>query len=122
MPYRPVPQSDRALGRDYRPGIAAFCLFLGRTSYSIYMVHFFIAFAFANVLKVVAKLLHAPAVVPGTDLATIKGSPFIMDGVTVLYLVTIVTVARFAYRLVERPGMELGARLASRVRRVPVAA
>ncbi|MBB3358162.1 MULTISPECIES: acyltransferase [unclassified Novosphingobium] len=94
-----------------------FCLFLGRTSYSIYMVHFFIAFVVANVLKVVAKLLHSPAVVPGTELATIKQSPFIMDGVTVLYLVVIVTVARYAYRLVERPGMELGARLASRVRR-----
>lgn len=92
------------------------CLFLGKISYSIYMVHFFIAFVLTNVIKVACKLLHVPATLPGTDLAILGRPGWTMDAVTLLYLAMVVAVATFTYSWVEKPGMEFGKRLAKRSR------
>jgi peptidoglycan/LPS O-acetylase OafA/YrhL len=92
------------------------CLFLGRISYSIYMVHFFVAFLLTNFIKVVCKLLHVPATMPGTDLAIIGRSGWIMDAVTIVYLMIVIAIASFTYSWIEKPGMELGKRLAKKVR------
>jgi peptidoglycan/LPS O-acetylase OafA/YrhL len=84
---------------------APFALRLGLTSYSIYMVHFFIAFAVTNVIKVGGRIAHETWVLPGTDLALIGNSRFLMDAITIAYLVVVVLVAHLTYRYIEKPGV-----------------
>jgi peptidoglycan/LPS O-acetylase OafA/YrhL len=93
-----------------------FLLALGRQSFSIYMVHFFLAFMLTNAIKVAAKILHLPSTVPGTDLVTIAGSPWVMDAITIGYLAAIVGISKFTYDMIEKPGMEFGRKLAIRSR------
>jgi peptidoglycan/LPS O-acetylase OafA/YrhL len=87
---------------------------LGDYSYSIYMVHFFGAFLTNNVLRAAGKVLHKPTTLPGTDLALVSNA-WVMDGVTVLYLVTVVLVASQTYRFIEMPGMQWFGRWAKAV-------
>ncbi|NKJ43261.1 acyltransferase [Novosphingobium sp. SG720] len=77
---------------------------LGDLSYSIYMVHFFGAFITNNVLRAAGKVLHMPTTLPGTDLALV-GNAWVMDAITVVYLMAVVLVASQTYRFVEMPGM-----------------
>lgn len=93
-----------------------FLLMLGRQSFSIYMVHFFLAFMLTNAIKVATKILHVPSTVPGTDLVTIAGSPWMMDAITIAYLATVIGISKFTYERIEKPGMEWGRKLAIRSR------
>ncbi|WP_232090266.1 acyltransferase family protein [Sphingomonas sp. HMP9] len=97
---------------------APFALRLGLTSYSIYMVHFFIAFAVTNVIKVGGRIGHQAWVLPGTDLALIGNSGLLMDAITIAYLAVVILVAKFTYRYIERPGIAWFGRLADTVLRV----
>lgn len=94
-----------------------FLLALGRQSFSIYMLHFFLAFMLTNAIKVATKILHVPSTVPGTDLVTIAGSPWMMDAITVAYLAVVIAISKFTYENIEEPGIELGRKLALRSRK-----
>jgi peptidoglycan/LPS O-acetylase OafA/YrhL len=82
-----------------------FAIRLGQRSYSIYMVHFFIAFLLTNVIKVGAKMTRRSWTLPGTDLALIGNSPLLMDALTIGYLAAVITIAGFTYKHIEQPGV-----------------
>lgn len=79
---------------------------LGAWSYSLYMIHYFVAFAINNILRVGGKILGFPTTLPGTDLALV-GNGWVMDIVTLLYLVTVIMISSWTYRYVEKPGVRL---------------
>lgn len=82
----------------------SFALRLGLTSYSIYMVHFFLAFILTNVMKLGGKLFHQSWILPTTDLIIINSSPFFMDLITLIYLGLCIGLAQITYQFIERPG------------------
>jgi peptidoglycan/LPS O-acetylase OafA/YrhL len=96
---------------------------LGALSYSIYMVHAFVLLILENSAAVVGKVL-------GVRLETeriIKGSPtdlldfgnlWIMDGVALVYLATVIALASVTYRYVEVPGYDAAKRFVNRRSRV----
>jgi peptidoglycan/LPS O-acetylase OafA/YrhL len=94
-----------------------FAIRLGQTSYSIYMVHFFIAFALTNAIKMAGKLAHESWTLPGTDLALIGNNALLMDAITIAYLGMVIMIAGFTYKHIERPGMEWFGRQASKLGR-----
>lgn len=90
-------------------------LTLGRLSYSIYIMHFFIAFCLYNAIRVGGKLAHLQPTLPGTQLAFIK-SAYVMDFVTIVYLAVILMAAYLANRYVEIPAMQWFNERAKRMR------
>lgn len=76
---------------------------LGLTSYSIYMVHFFLAFALTNIIKVGGKVLQKTWTLPGTDLAIINQNAFLMDFITIVYVMLCIGFAQLTYAFVEKP-------------------
>ena len=77
---------------------------LGEWSYSIYMVHFFLAFLLNNIFRAAGKMFEIRTTFPGTDLALV-GSSWAMDAVTITYALGVVAIASISYRYIERPGM-----------------
>ncbi len=102
--------------------------FLGRASFSIYMVHYFIAFVVFNLIKLAGKALHystsatpsmivslgkshphlfAPALIDsGADLAVIV-NPWIMDAVSLVFVILVCLVGKFSYEYLEKPSVRL---------------
>jgi peptidoglycan/LPS O-acetylase OafA/YrhL len=78
-------------------------LWLGKHSYSIYMVHWFILVLISSVLR---SLLHVPMV---EDRFAMKSAAGL--SVTVLSVTIILLVAAHTYRLIEEPGRILGRHL-----------
>lgn len=103
-----------------------FLQFLGKASFSIYMVHYFIAFALFNSIKFAGKIvgilssatpddimrigqssdfLFWPALYDqNADLAFVK-SAWVMDLITIAFVGIVLVVARLSYRYIERPGV-----------------
>lgn len=94
--------------------------FLGRTSYSIYMVHIlcFVPFTFA--LKRLAGGESYARLSDGRSVMLVD--PWIGDLALVLAVTAVLLVSRYTHRLVEEPGQRFGARLAGRLEATPVAA
>lgn len=90
-------------------------IWLGKISYSVYMVHFFIAFCLTNVIKLSGKLLHHTWVLQGSDLALISDNAFLMDVITVMYVAICIAVSAKTYRHIEYPANALFARLADQI-------
>ncbi len=95
----------------WRPAAA-----LGRWSYSIYMVHtlvlamLFSSAHFAERLAHAAWLIRQPNGLAILDL----GTPLANDLLTLAFLVAVVALSALTYRVVERPGQALFARLGRR--------
>jgi peptidoglycan/LPS O-acetylase OafA/YrhL len=85
--------------------------FLGKISYSIYMVHFFVIVIVFIVLKRIAKL---PIVLdPITQVPTMQVNPWIGDVLVATVLLLIVLLSAFTYAVVEQPTRLFGRRLAA---------
>ncbi|MEY4576939.1 MAG: hypothetical protein RL701_1642 [Pseudomonadota bacterium] len=92
-------------------------LWIGKVSYSIYMVHMIVLFVIEAVLRYV---LHAPTTARGLETSQLVGFVSV-----VTYLCSVLGVAALTYRFVEDPGRQLGRDLlkrrstASRVQTAP---
>lgn len=91
--------------------------YLGLWSYSIYMVHDFVAYALSLALSAAEKLFGLKLwrelsfdgeVTRGADL----GSQFAGDGLTILYLAAVIVLSAMTYRFIEQPGRRMFNRLA----------
>jgi peptidoglycan/LPS O-acetylase OafA/YrhL len=82
-------------------------IFLGTVSYSIYMVHLFVAGRIADGLR----LASAQGIFPGDSLGS---SRWTGDLLVVVSLAIVVAAAALTYRLIEAPGREWSRRLAQR--------
>jgi len=82
-------------------------IYLGDISYSIYIVHFFVAFSLYNSVKVILPKIGFRITTAPPDLVLINGSMIIMDVLTAMYLVMIVVLASLTYRFVEKPGIRI---------------
>ena len=81
-------------------------LWLGGRSYSIYMVHFLVAWLLADCLKVLRRA--------GLDLiAGVETARWQNDVVTLVYIVLVLAVAAFTYRAIEVPARAWFRRLAT---------
>ena len=93
---------------------------LGRLSYSIYMVHFFVLIVLANAIRSVEPLIGIPL----TTMTYIEGARVVAIGVQpwqgniahFLALIPVVLVAFVAYNLVEVPTRQLSRQIAPRIR------
>ncbi|TKD50486.1 acyltransferase family protein [Sphingomonas baiyangensis] len=86
---------------------------LGRRSYSIYLVHAFVAVGLLSAAAV-ASVLDLPLIGFGEAQPGQKGivaPPLLADAIIVAFLVLIVQLSKLSYRFVELPGSALGARL-----------
>lgn len=82
---------------------------LGARSYSIYMVHALVIALYQKAAAVMQKLLGQPmfadlAVDGGETRLIFFGGAWVMDGLALCYLVTVVAVSALTYRFVEMPG------------------
>jgi peptidoglycan/LPS O-acetylase OafA/YrhL len=82
-------------------------IYLGDISYSIYMVHFLVAFSLYNSVKVILPKIGFRITTAPPDLVLINGSMIIMDVLTAMYLVMIVVLASLTYRFIEKPGIRI---------------
>jgi peptidoglycan/LPS O-acetylase OafA/YrhL len=92
---------------------------LGALSYSIYMVHAFVLLILENSTAVVGKALGARLetgrIIKGRVVDLLDfGSPWIMDGVALVYLAAVIALASVTYRYVEVPGYEAAKRFVNR--------
>ncbi len=85
---------------------------LGAWSYSIYMVHAFIALAFLSA-AMLATQHGIPLFERVGGVSTIVGSPSVTTTIVVAYVIAIVAVSRFSYRYIELVGQRLAAGFAS---------
>jgi peptidoglycan/LPS O-acetylase OafA/YrhL len=74
---------------------------LGRWSYSIYMVHFFIVVGFYRAVAAAEQIVHHPLRTP-RDVVDL-GNPWVMDTVALAYLGVVIAVAAAATRFIETP-------------------
>jgi len=86
-------------------------LWLGKHSYSIYMVHSFVLMLIATALRTV---LHVPLIDDKFDTSSAIGL-----GLTALSIAIILIVASQSYRFIEEPGRRLGRRLLMRTASAP---
>jgi peptidoglycan/LPS O-acetylase OafA/YrhL len=85
-----------------------FTVFMGKISYSVYLVHFF-------VVKVVGRLLHRIDRLPGNTVAHfIFGRPVGMACVYFLVLAISIPICMFTWKYVEQPGIRIGKRWISK--------
>ncbi len=92
-----------------------FLLYLGKISYSIYMVHFLLAFFVSNLIKVAGNVLGEAWIYPGTDLAYLAQNRWMMDVISIFYCLLCIAFASITFYFIERPGMNFAAKLASRM-------
>ena len=92
---------------------------LGELSFSIYLTHAAVIFAFTSAAVVLSKLSGTPYTLildkPGTDQIMryiTSGNVLIDDLVTVVELAAVLAVSTLTYHFVELKGIELGRRLA----------
>ena len=93
---------------------------LGKWSYSIYMVHWFIALSVTGVGKALEHRLHIPLsqMENGAPSLYLYSKP-LTDLVVPAYLAVVVAVASLTYRFIEEPGRDYFNNLARRIRRRP---
>ncbi|QQV77033.1 acyltransferase [Sphingomonas aliaeris] len=81
--------------------------YLGKISYSIYLVHLFIVYRFFNMLEVVQRKLGITGLVTSVNGEDLAGpTPLWGDLLSITMLVTVIAVASFTYSYVERPANE----------------
>lgn len=85
--------------------------FLGRISYSIYMLHFFIFVCFAIAMDRILKMPISIDSHTGASYSTIP-NPIFGDALLVLSVAVIVIVSAITYRLIEAPSRSFGRQLA----------
>jgi peptidoglycan/LPS O-acetylase OafA/YrhL len=79
-------------------------LFLGKISFSIYMVHLFIVYRAYNVLELAQRRFGATDLVRKVNGEQVAGAdPIIGDTLSALMLVTVIVVAAVSYELIEAP-------------------
>lgn len=90
---------------------SALAQFLGRISYSIYMVHFLIIV----VLSIILKLIFGIPMEfdPTTHTAIIRIDPWIGDALMVIMLGLVVAMSAITYAFIEEPARVFGRRLAA---------
>jgi peptidoglycan/LPS O-acetylase OafA/YrhL len=88
---------------------------LGAWSYSIYMIHSLLALLVLAAAVVVTKL-GFPLFARVDDAATIVGPRWATEAIAVLYVATVIVVARFTYQRIELPGQRLWSRFGPRAR------
>lgn len=91
--------------------------YLGRTSYSIYLVHFVVIQYVMAIVRVADKKLHLNAfkTVDGTEVFVI-GNRLIMDALAIGLLLGVIAIAGVTYRFIEQPGQRFAAKLAARLK------
>jgi peptidoglycan/LPS O-acetylase OafA/YrhL len=77
--------------------------FLGRISYSIYLVHFVVLSVLNGVLRALQSALDVALLQPGSA-AIAFGPPGAMDALAAAYILLLIPLAAWTYRLVEVPG------------------
>ena len=92
---------------------------LGALSYSIYMVHAFVLLILENSTAVAGKVLgvrlETERIITGSQIDLLDfGSPWIMDGVALVYLAAVIALASVTYRYVEVPGYDAAKRFVNR--------
>lgn len=93
---------------------------LGKWSYSIYMVHWFIALSVTGVGKALEHKLHIPLSQMENGAPSLYlYSKTLTDLVVPAYLAVVVAVASLTYRFIEEPGRDYFNNLARRIRRRP---
>ncbi|MGE3148281.1 MAG: hypothetical protein AB7K04_04365, partial [Pseudorhodoplanes sp.] len=80
--------------------------FLGRVSYSVYMIHVPVLMVALSVLK---RLLRT-----GQDSALKFINPWLGDGLVILIVLVVIVIAKLTYDFLETPGRNLGRRLVRR--------
>jgi len=99
-----------------RIATTAFPQYLGKTSYSIYLVHFVVIQLVMAAVRVADKKLHLQAFqfagAPNSDVFLI-GNRLIMDVFALLLLTFVIWIAGWTYRYIETPGQKLAALLTS---------
>ncbi len=100
-------QTDRGwLARGLQSPAAQF---LGRTSYSLYLVHFLLLMIFAIILK---QFLHVPlAIDPVTQVSRIRINPWLGDLLILAVLAIILPLAALSYAKIEMPARLYGRRV-----------
>jgi peptidoglycan/LPS O-acetylase OafA/YrhL len=100
--------------RNDESTIASFFLtkplaFLGRISFSIYLVHYVVISIVGTILKIT---LHAkPVQMNGWEVPILDISPLLGDCLVATAVICTLLIANFTYKLIEMPGRELGYRL-----------
>jgi peptidoglycan/LPS O-acetylase OafA/YrhL len=85
--------------------------FLGRISYSLYLVHFVVLSVLNGVLRALQSALDLPLLQPGSA-AIDFGPPGTMDALAAVYILLLIPLAAWTYRRVEVPGRTVFNRLA----------
>jgi peptidoglycan/LPS O-acetylase OafA/YrhL len=94
---------------------------LGDWSYSIYMVHAFIAFAFGLAASLVQRKWGMPlwqtVIESGvTKRVVMVDNVWLLDGIAIVYLAVVIALASQTYRFVEQPGRHAFNAIATRIR------
>jgi peptidoglycan/LPS O-acetylase OafA/YrhL len=96
--------------------------FLGMLSYSIYISHWFILLCFKRTISFAEKILHTDFTImyssrwiPGShDELFYIGNPWIMDGIALGYVVSLLIFSTLAYKFIEDPSRRYFNRLSQR--------
>lgn len=99
--------------------------FLGKISYSVYMVHYLVTLGLDALSKLLERQTHQTLIFPAALLygdqtprgmaavpLSFWGSFWAMDGVTLAYVVVVLLLATLTYKFVEQPGRRYFAGLA----------
>ncbi len=86
--------------------------YLGRISYSIYLVHFVLLMVLNRGLRVLEATTEWSVLAPGDVIAF--GPPGAMDGLLLIYLLAVIGLASLTYRWIEVPGRRVFERVAER--------
>jgi len=90
----------------------SFFLFLGKISYSIYMIHVFILFSFLWVIVAIEKLFHAELTPMIKGMVYIDlGSPLYNNILIFCLLFFIIFMAKFSHKYIEQQGQKWGKRI-----------
>jgi peptidoglycan/LPS O-acetylase OafA/YrhL len=94
--------------------------FLGRISYSIYMVHLFFVFRADNALEVIGRLTHHDGLVTTIGARKFAGStPLMGDMLSLVMLAIAILAATLSYRAVEFPANQWVRRKVSAIKKSP---
>jgi peptidoglycan/LPS O-acetylase OafA/YrhL len=91
-------------------------LFLGKISYSIYLIHYVILSVLYGVLRILQSHFHEQYLFHLGQSDMIKiGPTYLMDCLAIAYVVAVVTGASLCYSFIEEPGRELFNRVSRRL-------
>jgi peptidoglycan/LPS O-acetylase OafA/YrhL len=91
------------------------CLWIGKISYSIYMVHFVVLSTLNAILRAAQSAFHLHIMRPmlGADSMIVGPSLWTMDVLAILYILTVIAIANWTYLKIEIPWRDRFNRLAS---------